>query len=117
MFAALVGRAQYRQRAESRDLGVIREGAVHIGHGALVPIVPFLFLALAVEDLDGGEPHPLSLGGGHGLTVIGRSGQPAERFERLISELLIPERVVPGHRLAPVRHGEVGIGILGLSEG
>ena len=109
--------AEQRQSVKGRDVVVVGILLVHPPHGVAVGEITAVLVALAVQRLDGGEPIAFLVAAGFRRALRRRWRQPAEGGECCVAVLLLPDRVVVRHRLAPVGHGESGVGALGLAEG
>src|SRR5262249_43390341 len=115
---ALTGwnRRKQRERVERRRLVVIRVRARKLAHPIRVRAIARGFCTVAEEPFDGVEISLLAIGWRLRLTVRARRRQPPERRAGLVHVLVVPERLVVAHRLAPVRQGESGVEALRLPE-
>ncbi len=115
--ALAVGAPQDRQRVEGARLHVRGMGGRQPGHRAHVRRVPLRLGSLAVQDVERREVRRLPLGGRPRPPCRRRGRVAGQRGQRRLLVLLPPERVVVGHRLAPVRHGEVRVLLLSRPKG
>ncbi len=108
---ALAG-PQNREGVEGRRVLILGKPLVEAAHRLrVVPVVGRL-VPLAVKNLDGGQVHPLPLGRRLRQARFRRRGEPFQGLASRAGVLLHPERMVEGHRLAPVSHGEAGLRLL-----
>jgi hypothetical protein len=114
--ASAVAGAEQRQRVERRDLIVGRILVVHALHRLGVGEIAREFLAGTVQAVERRHPVLFLRRRRFGDSALGRGRQPGQRRLRQIGCGLLPHRVVVGHRLAPVRHREIGVRLLGLLE-
>jgi hypothetical protein len=109
-------RADQGEGVEARGLQVVRPALVERAHGLGVGALPCGLLALAIEDLHRGQPSLLAVGGCLGGARLRGGPEALQRGLGGVAVLLRPDGMVVGHRLAPVREGKAGIGLLRVAE-
>ena len=114
--AAAVAGTEQRQRVEGLHLEVVRVLVVHPAHLGRVAGVARQLVPLAEERVNRPQPVPLLVAGRLREPLFARGPQPAQRLAGALGRRLRPQRVVVGHRLAPIRHREVWRRLLGLDE-
>ncbi len=108
--------AEQREGVEQPHLVVVGPAFGHAGEVPEVGPVAFGLGPLAIENLQRVQPGALDICAGPcGARLLGRR-ETVERGPRQVAVLLVPDRVVVSHRLAPVRHDEAGLQRLGLLE-
>ena len=114
--APAVAGAEQRERVERLHFQIVGIPVVHPAHVGGIGRIARQLLALAVERLDGAQPHLLLVVAGLGQALVSARAQPAERGAGRVGRRLAPERVVVCHRLAPIGHRERRSGLLSLHE-
>ena len=111
-----VAHAKERQGVESLRLDILRVFRRQACHRPRVQGVALVLVTLPIERFHRSEPATFPLG--LCLCPPGvRSGpEPGQRRNRLVPVLLLPDRVIVSHGLAPVGHGESGLDSFGLLE-
>ncbi len=113
---ALVGCAQQRHCVEGGGLVVVRILRVQAAHGVGVGEVARPLVAVAVQHLQRPQVVFLALGSCLSEPRLRCRAQPAQRSQRRLTVLLLPDRMVVSHRLAPVGEREVGVELLSLAK-
>ena len=109
-------RAEQGERVQRGDIGIVGLPRVQLAHGVRVVAAARLGVAVAEQAFDRAEPRLLLRASGL-RTARGRRGaEPGQRQPRGFEVLVAPQRLVVGHRLAPVRHDEAGIELTSLSK-
>ena len=109
--------AEQRQRIEGGDFRIVRELRVVRRHRARVRGTPRGDVAGAKQRFDGGQEPAFAFGAGLGRPRDGVRRQARQDAPRGGDVFVLPERLVVGHRLAPVGHRETRIDLLCLDEG
>ncbi len=113
VFVATVVRGpEQRQPVERGCVHVVRVCAVHCLHGVEVGEIACVLVAGAVQIFYGGKIRPLACGTTLRDANLTRRSEPIEDSPRAAEILFHPHGMVLRHRLAPVGHGEIGIGLL-----
>jgi hypothetical protein len=108
--------AEQGQRVKKLDFVVLGIGRSQLLHGAHVGPVALFLAAGPVQQLQRGDEALFAGDGSSGAARLGRGAQLAQCRSAGLKVLLVPDRVVPGHRLAPVGHGEIRIERLRLEK-
>ena len=107
--AALVRRAEKRERVEGAGVEVVGEVLGQLAHRLGVAVVTVLLRPLAEQDRQRGEVGALAVAG-----AFGRHAEQGRK--RGVAVLALPDRVVVRHRLAPGGRCKAGVYLAGLLE-
>jgi hypothetical protein len=108
--AACVRRAEQSQCVETRRVDIVRIFRVQLFHRERIAPVAIVLLALAEQDFAGSEISLLARSLRLRCASFRRGIELRECRARSDRVLLLPDRVVVRHRLAPVCERELGIG-------
>jgi hypothetical protein len=108
--------SQQRERVEELRLVVAGIGRGQLGHRGLEQRIPGGLRPWSVQQLDRVQVSGLALRP-RGFATRGRRRREFRKHgSARVRVLDVPDRVVPGHRLTPIRHRKAGIGLLCLAE-
>ena len=108
--------AHERQCEECPCLEVGRIRASQLAHRLAIGTIARCALARSVQRLDGPQVALLALGRRQSQPRLRCRRKPCERRARGVGILVEPQRLVAGHRLAPVRHGKAAVVALSLAK-
>ena len=109
-------RAEERERVERRDIRIAAVLFVHASHRIGVAAMTGFRIAVAEENVGGGNQRAFGRSGGLRGARSGRLTETREHAASCGDVLFAPKGLVIRHRLAPVGHREGGIDGLGLPE-
>ena len=107
-------RSEQGQRMKGRHFRIVRLTRVEARHRVGIGASALGEVAFAEEDLDGCDERSFGRGERRDVRI---GAQARQRLACRVDVLASPERLVVGHRLAPVRHREATIDLLGLLKG
>ena len=107
--AAVVTGAEQRQGVKGGRVEIVGIGLHQALRRLGVGEIARQLLAVAVEDLDRFEVGLLARCGRRGAPRFGSRRQLPERLTGGVQILLVPQRVIVGHRFAPGGHCEAGL--------
>jgi hypothetical protein len=110
-------RAEQRERVEGRDVRIVRFTSVQLTHRLSVGAPPRLGRALAEQSIGGSEQRLIPWPGGLRHSCGRCRRETRQRRAPSLDIFMAPQRLVPGHRLAPIGHCQGGIDLSSLDEG
>src|ERR1700704_4552335 len=102
-------RSQEREREKAGCIDIFRIGRVELFHRQGVAPVTVVLVTLAIQDLDCMQVSLLARRSRLGAASFGRRAELREGAAGGGKILLLPDRVVVRHRLAPVSHYEIWV--------
>jgi hypothetical protein len=110
-------RAEQRERVEGGDVRIVGFTRVQLTHRLGVRAPPRLGRAVTEQPIGGSEERLIPWPGGLRHSCGRRRRETRQRRAPSLDIFMAPQRLVPGHRLAPIGHRQGGIDLSSLDEG